>query len=62
MVDYHFKPYQEKLAEQERRKAQTRAFFRNQAVGLVLTAAAILLWRLFHTHSGWLFPQGWWRL
>jgi hypothetical protein len=62
MDDTHFKPYLEKVAEQERRAVQTRDFRRNQAIGLVLVAAAVLLWRLLHTHPGWLFPQGWWRL
>jgi hypothetical protein len=45
-----------------RREAQHRLFHRNQAIGLLLTAAAVLAWRLFHTPSGWLFPPGWWRL
>jgi hypothetical protein len=52
-------------AEQERkarREVQRRSFHRNQAIGLLLTAAAVLAYRLFHTPSGWLFPQGWWRL
>jgi hypothetical protein len=52
-------------AEQERnarREAQQRRFHRNQAIGLLFAAAAILAFRLLHTPSGWLFPQGWWRL
>lgn len=61
MDDSNDKPYLEKVAEQERRTVQTRLFRRNQAIGLVLIAAAILVWRLFHTHPGWIFPQGWWR-
>jgi hypothetical protein len=45
-----------------RRDAQRKAFHRNQAIGLLLAAAAVLTWRLLHTPSGWLFPPGWWRL
>jgi hypothetical protein len=45
-----------------RRDAQRKAFRRNQAIGLLLAAAAVLTWRLLHTPSGWLFPPGWWRL
>ena len=45
-----------------RRESQRRLFHRNQAIGLLLTAAAVLAYRLLHTPSGWLFPPGWWRL
>jgi hypothetical protein len=62
VVETLIKPYQEQVAEQERRAAQKRAFVRNQALGLVLFATAILLWRLFHTNPKWIFPPGWWRL
>ena len=47
---------------QLRREDQRKAFHRNQAIGLLLAAAAVLAYRVFHTPSGWLFPQGWWRL
>jgi hypothetical protein len=50
---------QERVA---RRDAQRRAFYRNQAIGLLLAAGAVLVYRLLHTPTGWLFPQGWWRL
>lgn len=45
-----------------RREAQRLLFRRNQAVGLLLLAAAVLVYRLLHTPAGWIFPQGWWRL
>jgi hypothetical protein len=45
-----------------RRDVQQTAFRRNQAIGLLLAAAAVLVYRLLHTSSGWLFPPGWWRL
>lgn len=45
-----------------RRESQRRLFHRNQAIGLLLTAAAVLAYRLLYTPSGWLFPPGWWRL
>jgi hypothetical protein len=51
--------------EQERsaRRDEQRALFRrNQAIGLLLVAAAVLGWRLLYTPAGWLFPPGWWRL
>jgi hypothetical protein len=38
-----------------------RVYRRNQALGLVLVAAAILLWWLFRTNPKWIFPPGWWR-
>jgi hypothetical protein len=47
---------------QARRDTQQLSFHRNQAIGLLLAAAAVLMYRLLHTPSGWLFPQGWWRL
>jgi hypothetical protein len=50
------------LERKARRDALRMSFHRNQAIGLLLAAAAVLLYRLLHTPSGWLFPQGWWRL
>lgn len=61
MVERRIKPYEEQVAENERREAQQRAFRRNQALGLVIVAAAILGWWLFHTNPKWIFPTGWWR-
>ena len=62
MVETRIKPHHEQVAAEERREAQRYAFRRNQAFGLVLLAAAICLWWLFHTNPKWIFPTGWWRL
>jgi hypothetical protein len=62
LVDARIKPYQEQIAEQQRRAELRRAFVRNQTLGLVLLAVAILAWWLFHTNPKWIFPPGWWRL
>lgn len=61
MVEYRIKPYQQQVAERERRAAQTRAYRRNQVFGLLMVAAAILGWWLLHTNPKWIFPTGWWR-
>jgi len=61
MVQTRIKPYDQLVAEASRRVAQTRVYRRNQAFGLLMVAAAILLWWLFHTHSNWIFTPGWWR-
>ncbi len=45
-----------------RRDEQRRLFRRNQAIGVLLIALAVLVYRLLRTPSGWIFPQGWWRL
>jgi hypothetical protein len=60
-VQTRIKPYDQQVAEQARRAEQTRLYRRNQALGLVLLAAAICLWWLFHTNPKWIFPPGWWR-
>jgi hypothetical protein len=62
MAETRIKPYLEEQAEQARRIDQTRAYRRNQAFGVLLVAAAIFAWWLFHTNPKWLFPPGWWRL
>ena len=62
MVDPRLKPLNQVQVEAASRDAQRRAFHRNQAIGLLLAAGAVLAWRLLHTPTGWLFPQGWWRL
>lgn len=62
MVETRIKPYREQGAEQERREAQRRATKRNQVLGMLLLAAAILVWWLCHTNPKWIFPPGWWRL
>jgi hypothetical protein len=50
MVERRIKPHHEQLAEAERRNLQRRAFRRNQTFGLLIIAAAILAWWLFHTN------------
>jgi hypothetical protein len=62
MVQTRIKPHDQQVAEQARREEQQRAFQRNQVFGLLLVAAAILVWWLFHTNPKWIFPPGWWRL
>jgi hypothetical protein len=62
MVETRIKPHREQLAERERRLTQRRAFVRNQTIGLLLFAALIVAWWLFHTNPTWIFPPGWWRL
>ncbi len=61
MVETRIKPYNEQVAEQERRAQQQRVYRRNQVIGLVMVAVAILIWTLFHTNPNWIFPPGWWR-
>jgi hypothetical protein len=61
VVERRIKPYFEEKAEEERRAEQTRAFRRNQTIGLVLVAGAILVYWLFRANPGWIFPAGWWR-
>jgi len=62
MVDRRIKPYLQEQAEQQTRAAQTRVYRRNQAIGLVMVAVAILVFWLFRTNPKWIFPTGWWRL
>jgi hypothetical protein len=61
MVETRIKPYYEQVAEEAHRAEQTRRYRRNQVFGLLLVAAAIVAWSLFHTNPGWIFPSGWWR-
>jgi len=61
MVETRIKPYAEQEAEREKHEAQRRAFRRNQVFGLVILAAAICAWWLFHTNPKWIAPPGWWR-
>jgi hypothetical protein len=61
MVETRIKPYIEQVAEKDRREQQRRAFLRNQVFGLLLVAAAIFVWWLFHTNPRWIFTPGWWR-
>ncbi|MGA7856442.1 MAG: hypothetical protein WCA11_00835 [Terracidiphilus sp.] len=61
MVETRIKPHREQQAEQARREAQRHATLRNQVLGMLLVAAAICAWWLFHTNPKWIFPPGWWR-
>lgn len=61
MVERRIKPYDQQVAERERRESQRRAFRRNQVFGLLIIALAILVWWLFHTNPKWIFLTGWWR-
>lgn len=61
MVDSRIKPFKQQAAEQARRAQQHRIFRHNQVFGLLIIAALILIWRLFHTNPVWIFPPGWWR-
>lgn len=62
MVETRVKPHRDQVAEQSRRDAQRQIALRNQVVGMLLLAAAILAWWLIHTNPKWIFPSGWWRL
>lgn len=61
MADTRIKPHAQQQLAHARRDAQTRLFRRNQGIGLLLLAAAILVWWIFHAHHAWLFPAGWTR-
>jgi len=61
MVERRIKPYLQEQAEKARRVEQSRISRRNQAIGLVLVASAILIFWLFRTNPLWIFPVGWWR-
>jgi hypothetical protein len=62
MVERRIKPYFEEQAENQRRAVQTRTYRRNQVIGLLMVAAAILAFWLFRTNPKWILPPGWWRL
>jgi hypothetical protein len=61
MTENRIKPHLEQAAELERRAHQQRLYRRNQVFGLLIFAASIVVWWLFHTNPGWIFPPGWWR-
>lgn len=61
VVERRIKPYFEEQAQSARRARQTRIYRRNQALGMVLLAMAILIFWLFRTNPKWIFPPGWWR-
>jgi hypothetical protein len=60
-VERRIKPYLEQVEARERRERQHRLYRRNQAIGLLIVAAAICIWWFFRTKPGWVFPPGWWR-
>jgi hypothetical protein len=60
-MDYRLENFAIEEERKARRESQHAAFYRNQAIGLLIVAAAVLVYRLFHAPSGWLFPPGWWR-
>jgi len=61
LVQTRIKPYAQEVAENARRLAQLRVYRRNQVIGLLLVAAAVLLVWLLRTNPKWIFPPGWWR-
>lgn len=61
MAQRRTKPYAQRQAEEMRRAEQRRIYRRNQGFGLLLVAAVICAWWLFHTNPKWIFPPGWWR-
>jgi hypothetical protein len=61
-MDSRFESYDLQQKRELTREAQRKHFRRNQAIGLLLIAMAVLVYRLLHTPSGWIFPAGWWRL
>jgi hypothetical protein len=62
MVERRIKSFAQQQAEAARRSSQMALYKRNQALGLVLLAIAILVFWLFRTNPLWIFPPGWWRL
>ena len=61
MVNSRIKPHLQAVGERERRAEQRRLYRRNQVFGLLIVAAVIVAWWLFHTNPKWIFPPGWWR-
>ncbi len=61
MSALRIKPYLEQQAEREARDRQRELARRNQVFGLLIIAALICAWWLFHTNPKWIFPPGWWR-
>jgi hypothetical protein len=61
LVQTRIKPYAQEVAENARRLGQQRVYRRNQVIGLLLVAAAVLLVWLLRTNPKWIFPPGWWR-
>jgi hypothetical protein len=61
-LDFRFGSHAVEQERRARRDAQRLSFGRNQAIGLLILAGAVVAYRLLHTPAGWLFPPGWGRL
>jgi hypothetical protein len=61
MIEMQIKPYSQQVAERTARERQQRVYRRNEVIGLVMVAAAILVVWLVRTNPKWIFPPGWWR-
>jgi hypothetical protein len=61
MVEIRIKPHAQQVAEKARREELRKIYRRNQVFGLLIMAAAIVTYWLFHTKRAWIFPPGWWR-
>jgi hypothetical protein len=61
MVQSRIKPYYQEVAERTARERQQRVYRRNEVIGVLLVAAAVLLVWLLRTNPAWIFPPGWWR-
>jgi hypothetical protein len=62
MVQVRIKPHYRQVAERRVRLRQWVLYRRHQAMGLLMIAAAVLLFWLLRGHRDWLFTPGWWRL
>jgi hypothetical protein len=61
MVEIRIKPHDQQMREAAARAEQRRVFRRNQVFGLLIAAAAVVVWTLLHTKRDWILPAGWWR-
>jgi hypothetical protein len=57
----HPHPQLDQTEAEARRATHLRAFRRNQALGLILFAAAILAWWYFHANKSWIWTPNWWK-
>jgi hypothetical protein len=62
MAELRIKPHYQQVAERQVRLRQWTLYRRHQAMGLLMIAAAVLLFWLLRGHRDWLFTSGWWRL
>lgn len=60
MVDQRIKPHMQQEVAEARRAEQRRVYVRNQVFGLLMLAAAIVIFWLVRAPRGWAFPAGWW--